>query len=173
LQNNTTEIINFKGELNTNIINSLIAEASNCLVQKGLNTTQSKRVKFVMLEALQNMYNHAPRYNNSIVPLNEVHLKYEPHKLTFLTINHIYKTQLESIINHINTINNACTNKLHHMYLSQLKRADVSENCGAGLGLIEIVRRTKTPIEIEIQETSNKNYSLLKLIFTFPLKQKK
>ena len=57
-----------------------------------------------------------------------------------------HKENLESALN---TVNNASQEELKEMYKKQIKEGKISEKGGAGLGLIDIARKTEEPLEYQ------------------------
>jgi len=64
-----------------------------------------------------------------------------------LTINKIHASKEEKIKKAIDCVNDATPEELNEMYKKQLKDGKIGEHGGAGLGLIDIARKTENKIE--------------------------
>ena len=58
----------------------------------------------------------------------------------------------------LNTVNNATLEELKDMYKKQIKEGRISEKGGAGLGLIDIARKTEEPLEYQFLQLDQDSF---------------
>lgn len=81
------------------------------------------------------------------------------------TGNLIHKDKIPPLEKHLKKLNLMEKNELKELYLSILKEGALSEKGGAGLGLIEISRRRKKPIDFCFEKIDNdKNFFAISVI---------
>ena len=110
-----------------------------------------RRVYHVMVETLQNMNKHSDELREGeggvggglfiIGKKNDTY-----YVITSKKVAREHKENLESALN---TVNNASQEELKEMYKKQIKEGKISEKGGAGLGLIDIARKTEEPLEYQ------------------------
>ena len=66
-----------------------------------------------------------------------------------ITSNKVAREHKENLESALNTVNNASQEELKEMYKKQIKEGKISEKGGAGLGLIDIARKTEEPLEYQ------------------------
>ncbi len=149
----------YEGEINHDIM-----KVFTTLTEKGLKAEEfkgQKKVFNVMVECLQNISKHSDciegmKQDNIgqgifLISNNE----YELNIVTGNTIKNEKKAFLTDKLNHINTLN---TDELRSYYKKTLKDSEISHVGGAGLGFIDIARKTKNKLSFNFHPI-NENYS--------------
>ena len=80
------------------------------------------------------------------------------HSYYIMTANKVHIEDVDNLVFAINQVNDATKEELKEMYKIQLKEGSISERGGAGLGLIDIARKT-----------GNKLFRILGFIFIFAI----
>jgi hypothetical protein len=137
----------YEGEINHEIMKAFTSLAERSMSKDEEPEILQKKVYHVMVECLQNITKHAFHseniyspdyaYNRGILLVGRNQKEY-----TVTTGNIIEKerkTNLVELLNHINSLSKDDLNKL---YVTQLKNGHLSEKGGAGLGFIDIRRKT-------------------------------
>ncbi len=103
-----------------------------------------RRVYHTIVEILQNMQRHTEELGEGsglfIIGRME-HIYY------IITSNKILKANVERLKQTLDKINGATKEELKKMYKEQLIKGNLSEKGGAGLGLIDIARKTESKYE--------------------------
>jgi len=117
-----------------------------------------KKVFHVMVECLQNVSKHSADCNDSFSKSHGkglfILMKTEE-KYLVITGNIIHKAKVTNLSKLLETINALDKDGLKQLYKHQIREGRLSEKGGAGLGFIDIVRKTENKLEynfIEINE---------------------
>lgn len=108
------------------------------------NKITRRRVYHTIVEILQNMQRHADELGEGsglFMIGRKNHIYY------IITSNKVLKSNVPKIKSTLDQINNATKEQLKEMYKKQLVEGRLSEKGGAGLGLIDIARKTDTKYE--------------------------
>jgi len=150
----------YEGEINHTIMKVFTSLAEKSL--RGESFSGQKKVFNVMVEALQNVSKHA-----DVVSLKDSENKVA--KGTFLISNNsqelkvvtgnIIKKEKENILSEkLNYINTLSKEELKHYHKLKLKEARLSDKGGAGLGFIDIAKKTQNKLEFNFYPI-DKDYS--------------
>ena len=107
--------------------------------------TVQKRVYHVMIECLQNITKHAalePKPSNVSASRGILMVSRNQNEYQITTGNLIENNRINEVKNHIEYINSLDKAQLNEMYKKQMKEGKISSRGGAGLGLIDIKRKT-------------------------------
>lgn len=106
-----------------------------------------KRVYHAMVETMQNIQRHAEEYSEEVFSNGLFMIGKKEDIYYIITSNKITVTSKELVIKAIDKVNNCTKEELNEMYKTQLKNGKIGEHGGAGLGLIDIARKTENKIE--------------------------
>lgn len=139
---------------------SKITDGILSLAETNLDTTDSKKIKkrvyFILVEGLQNITRH-----------QEQNVKYEDYNEGFLAIqkkqsefaittgNLITNSSIEDLTTKLDQINSLNKDELKKYYRQILDNETFSQKGGAGLGLIEIARKSGSKIAYDFQKISD------------------
>ncbi len=122
-----------------------------------------RRVYHAMVETMQNIQRHADTYNDEIFTNGLFMIGRMKSIYYIITINKVNISKKQRIISAINIVNNASKDELNDMYKRQLRDGEIGEEGGAGLGLIDIARKTENKLEyLFIPINVNEEYFVLK-----------
>lgn len=132
-------------------ITSMLIDLSETYISKTENLKKlSKKASFLIAESFQNIIRHSVvvceditevEYNKDFYQINII-----DDKITISSANIISNNQINSLSHHIEHINSLNSTQLKQLFRTSLEHASISEKGGAGLGLIEIVRKSGLPI---------------------------
>jgi hypothetical protein len=162
--NNKDVVLAYKGNVSGDVFNCILELAENKLEKIELRSKVKKKVFNILVEILQNIYHHFDDMKND----NE-----EYYSVVFLlskkeddyfihTGNHVQVDRVLSLKQKIDNINAMSDFELKEVYRNRLNKGDISEKGGAGLGIIDIVRRSGEKLEYEFKSV-NKSYSFFSL----------
>jgi anti-sigma regulatory factor (Ser/Thr protein kinase) len=117
-----------------------------------------KKMSFVIVECFQNILKHAEN-RESIGHLMEdegmFSFKNIEGAFVLNSINVVNNPEAEKIETLVSRVNSLNEEDLKQYYLENLKNNTISERGGAGLGLIELARKSKQKIHYKIEDLSN------------------
>ncbi len=145
------------GEFNHGVIKMFTSMSEDTMSRNSENRTIRRRVYHSMVEILQNMEKHSEMLSSS-KDKGLFMLGKKDDVYYIITANRILKDQVASLSYMIDNVNSATREELKNMYKIQLKNGGLSSKGGAGLGLIDIARKTRRKLEylfLPIDEKSN------------------
>ena len=140
----------YDGEVNQEITKVFTAMTEKNLENSEDDYTTKQRVYHVMVECLQNICKHADNVDTGMphVPGMGVFLVgYDDDSYSITTGNVISNERVPGIKEILENINSLSIEEIKIMYRKKIKESRLSEKGGAGLGLIDIVKKTKNKFE--------------------------
>jgi len=148
-------LLAYDGVLNSETIAKLEVEIENQIVAKNLSKTAIKKVFFISIESLQNMFIHGfkddndEKHNFYILYCTDQHVK-------MIGANLIANAAIPKIKNHIERINSFNEPaELKNYYLEHLENNELSEKGGAGLGFITIGMKSGNKLRVEFEKIND------------------
>ncbi|HCY00109.1 MAG TPA: hypothetical protein DG754_08225 [Bacteroidales bacterium] len=134
----------YKGEMNHQIMRSLAFMANRKIAEKNLSTSIRKRVFHIMIECLQNITKHSDDFDKDESQIGNGLFIVGQEKESFYVVtgNLVRNEKLKALEERLITINNADRNMLKKIFLKQMMEGSLNEKGGAGLGLIDIARKS-------------------------------
>ncbi len=144
----------YKGIFNPDLTDKILSLAeTNMNLTKESPRTQ-KRVYFVMVESLQNITRHQDIHqaeeNHAFFVVQNKNGLYE-----LSSGNVIEKPQMDELKKRIDKINSLGANDLKEYYRDVLNNTGLSDKGGAGLGLIEMARRSGNKLSYDFQKIND------------------
>ncbi len=106
-----------------------------------------RRVYHAMVETMQNIQRHAEEFSDEVFSNGLFMIGKKDSIYYIITSNKIKVPNKNTITSAIDKVNNCTKEELNEMYKTQLKNGKIGEHGGAGLGLIDIARKTENKIE--------------------------
>lgn len=106
-----------------------------------------RRIYHTMVETLQNIQRHAEEYSDGDFMNGMFMIGKKKGVYYIITINKVTSEKEKEITQAIEQVNNATLEELNQMYKKQLLEGKIGDKGGAGLGLIDIVRKTHCKLE--------------------------
>ncbi len=150
----------YEGEITHDVTKAFASLTETNMENQQENSSVQRKVFHVMVECLQNISKHAEAYENTYASKDGrgifmVHKSENKYSIT--TGNVISKTkipELKKLLDHINTLNK---DELKDLHKKQIKEGRLSEKKGAGLGFIDIARKTGNKLIYNFKELNNEN----------------
>ena len=145
----------YRGKFDSRITDGILS-----LAETNLDTTDSKKIKkrvyFILVEGLQNITHHQDK-NVSLEDFNEGFLAIQKKETEFAitTGNLINNSSTEDLQGKLEQINKLSKVELKSYYRQILDNETFSQKGGAGLGLIEIARKSGNKINYDFQKISD------------------
>ena len=161
----------YLGEFNHDITKMFTSMSEREMERKKEERSVQRKVYHVMVETLQNISRHSDEITgieNNIG--NGLFLIGQKDNTYFIiTSNKISNKKKEVIHANLNEVNALTRDELNQLFKKTIKEGTISEKGGAGLGLIDIARKTSNPLEFQFLPM-DEEYSLfvLKVEITIP-----
>lgn len=154
-------IINHKGPIDLNVIDSILLRIKNYIQDKQLDIVTRKRLYTLAVECLDNIYKHADKpefYQDDLVGSFPARFIIEKIGEDYMlhTGNIIFEINKEKLTNKINKINTHNQEEINKLYKRALMHAEISEKGGAGLGLIVMAKSTGQKIKYDFEKINDK-----------------
>lgn len=143
----------FKGAISQNTITRL-GGLLHLTYEEAQEDMSKKRLFSILVEMTQNILHYSqekeffPR-SKTVVGAGTVHVEELPSQYEVECTNLINADQKGFLEDHCALINSMNQEKLREYYLSQRHKSDAPNSRGAGLGLIEIARKSKNPLVVQ------------------------
>lgn len=145
-------------------ITQKITLAFSALTESSISKTEEagliqRRVTFVVIECLQNIIKHAEdsgSTNTDYASRGLFMVSKSQSEYAITTGNLIEKSKSASLKSKIDAINKLTKEELNEMYMKQISEGELSEVGGAGLGFIDIRRRTGRKLDCYFMDIDEK-----------------
>ena len=144
-------ILAYRDHISEETIQQLLSITELKLVQSVNEKKLRKRVFHILVECLQNVVNHSAQQ----VPDDEVPsillLGRHENEFFIITGNRIENDQIDSFTSKIDEINSWDHEDMRDIYSKKLGKSEYSAKGGAGLGLIDIYKRSCKKLKYQIE----------------------
>ncbi len=135
-------LYSFKGELNNVVLKTILQSMEDKLGEAGADRFVRKKINSILIECLQNLIFHAEKTRTpEQQPTVIVGRENSDYKIS--TINLIKLEKQAVLSNYIDKINRMNEEDLRNFYQEVLTNGKFNPQGGAGLGIINIARKTK------------------------------
>ncbi len=146
----------YRGEFDSKITDAILSIAEVNFGDQKNSLKVKKRVFFILVEGLQNITRHqeqvkdADDYNEGFLVIQRKQNEY-----VITTGNLIKNEDIKELKNNLDNINSLSKEELKQYYRQILDNNTFSKKGGAGLGLIEIARKSGNKISYDFRKISN------------------
>ncbi len=162
----------YRGEFNIDITDNILSLAEESLKMSEQKLKIKKRVYFVMVEGLQNITRHQDLTTDDIpVKPGFFVLQRKKYSYYITTGNLIHKSNIKLLESQIETVQRLNREELNEYYKLHLDGGKLSEKGGAGLGLIEMARKSKGKLSYNFRKI-NHDYYYFYLLTEIPFEEK-
>ena len=147
-------ILLYKGSFTQQTTKSVLSMTEQNMEAIGEINRIKRRVFYIMMECLQNITRH---YENTNIELeNDTEAifivgKDKDNKYFIITGNPITQENKQSLADNLNFINSLNKEELKQYHKNRMQKAKLSERGGAGLGFIDIARRTNQKLDFAFE----------------------
>ena len=153
----------YEGEITQEITKSVLSMAEKNMESSGEETSIKKKVFNVMIECLQNICKHSVEMTDDLFGKSSIFvIGRENSDYIISTGNVIKNDNINLLSSKLEELNNKTTEEVKLVYKDALKNNKLSDKGGAGLGFIDIIRRTNNKFIFEFDKM-NENYSFFTL----------
>jgi hypothetical protein len=158
-QNNT--MLSFKGVVTSDLLTSVLSIMESKLNHVEKSPKTKKKVYNVLVECLQNLYHHNEDLSSgegldflfsksALLMISKLNGQYE-----VKTGNYIRKPDVEDLKEKLNNINSLNKEELRTLYKTILSDGEMSDKGTAGLGMIDIARKSGNKLEFDFLPIDN------------------
>jgi hypothetical protein len=149
-------ILVYQGDFTQETTKSILAMAERNIDSSGEESNIKRKVFNVMVESLQNIVKHSDelvdgqtRSHAAIFLIGR-----EANRYTIMSGNPIRKTNIPKLKDSLEKINALDKDGLKELYKEIIKNTTISEKGGAGLGFVDMARKSGGKLEFEFPEMS-------------------
>ena len=155
-------ILSFKGELSPELLTSILHVLERKIKEIDFAQLKRKRIFNVLVECFQNLYHHIDSVKlgenpDDVEKSALIIIKYVKEKFIIRTGNFIYNTEIPELEKKLMKVNELNNEELKNLYQAQLKNEQRSEKGTAGLGFIDIARKSKGKLDYEFLKIDSKS----------------
>lgn len=163
---NENDIVSFLGVVTPDSLSVIMQNIEIDLERMQEQPRICRKIYTVLIECLQNLYHHTDELEidehrkspSSICLVNKHNEGY-----TITTSNYIQNEKIEKFKSHLDNINQLSKESLKEYYKEVLNNGQKSTKDGAGLGMIDISRKTDDKLNFNFVPLLDGNYSLFVL----------
>ena len=154
-------ILSFKGEFTSDLLTSILHIMESKMHSLGITQKRKKRVFNVLVECFQNLYHHIEESAGTESEMAHqksalIMVKYVGDKIIVRTGNYIQNDGISDLEERIEMVNSLSDEQLRELYQKRLLNSELSVKGTAGLGLIDIARKSKNKLEHEFIKVDGK-----------------
>lgn len=143
----------YEGEFNQDIAKSMLKMAERNFDNEEIEVKTKKKIFNVMVETLQNICKHQDEVRDTedrIMPaIFMIGYDYDTYRI--ITGNSIYNSRIETLKSKIDLVNSLDKDGLKKLYKEARLNSVISEVGGAGLGFIDIARKSENTINYHFE----------------------
>lgn len=164
-------ILAYKGEINTELLEAVYSMVDSHLEERKTPAIKKKKIFHILVESLQNVFHH------QVVPSE---LKSKDDAMTgfiikregvesyqVITGNYLHLSVVEGLKEKIEKVNSLSSEDLKTHYQNSLAEGEFSEKGGAGLGILDIARKSGRKLVYDFTKIDDE-YSFFSLTITIP-----
>jgi glucose-6-phosphate-specific signal transduction histidine kinase len=149
-------ILVYEGDFTQETTKSILAMAERNLDSSGEESSIKRKVFNVMVEALQNIVKHSSEQGmkaGSLVSRSAIFMiSKDDTRYCILTGNPIQKTNVSGLTKSLEHLNSLDKEGLKEMYKEIIKNTQISEKGGAGLGFVDMARKSGEKLEFKFAD---------------------
>jgi hypothetical protein len=156
--------------MNHQIMRSFAFMANRKISDMDVPTSIRKRVFHIMIECLQNITKHSDDYDEKERQIGNGLFVVGREKDSFFIVtgNLIRNDKMAPLEERLISLNNASPTELKSLFLQQMIGGELTEKGGAGLGLIDIARKSKRKLYYHFVPYENNRHFFI-LAVTIPI----
>ncbi len=149
-------ILVYEGDFTQETTKSILTMAERNLDSSGEEASIKRKVFNVMVEALQNIVKHSDELVDGVIKSHAAIflIGREENRYSVMSGNAIRNSNISKLKEKLDRINGLDKEGLKELYKAIIKNTTISEKGGAGLGFVDMARKSGTKLEYEFPEMS-------------------
>lgn len=163
-----THLFQYSDTLCQESIEGILTLVEHTLNRNNIRKPIKRRIFYVVVEAIQNVYNHTN--SNKNLPPPQIEFGTDGSKYYIMTSNPINNEDIPFICQKIDNINAKSQDELKTLYKEILNNNIISSKGGAGLGLVDIARKSNNKIAYKIgplNQTHSRLFLMASIVDSF------
>jgi hypothetical protein len=163
IMNDENAVLIYSGEFNQEIVKSMLSYTEGKLESSGIDDLVRKKIFNVMVEQLQNITKH--QYTDEekqVIQPCFILIEHENY-YNLVTGNPIHIDTIQMVKDRIDQVNSLNAEELKALYKQARLNSRISEVGGAGLGFIDVARKTENKLEFAFFDIDSENYKYFTL----------
>lgn len=152
-------VLVYEGEVNQSITKAFTSMTEKNMEESEEQTKTAKRVYHVMVECLQNIFKHTDdvETGQANMPGSGIFLVTATKGSYIVTTGNIISNdRIPATKGMIDEFNSLDESEIKQRYKTLMKESRLSEKAGAGLGFIDIIKKTKNPLEYHFEPVNER-----------------
>lgn len=154
-------MLSFKGVVTSDLLTSVLGIMESKMERNEESPKVRKKVFNVLVECLQNLYHHSEDNEKIIEELNSdaaiFTISKSDEQYVIQTGNYIQQSQVSVLRGKLDTINSMDKDELKIYYKQILSNGERSDKGTAGLGMIDIARKSGNKLEYDFLDVDNRS----------------
>jgi len=149
IRKNGEELLSFSGQITSDIISEYIEKVEAVAHRMALPRSFEKKMVHIVVESLQNLFHHsyACSENKNFKKFGAFILYIKNKNLYLTTGNYISQERMFFLKNRLEQLNILNNEEIKKIYKLILHGTGLSRKGGSGLGLIDIIKKTKHKLD--------------------------
>ena len=143
-------VFSYRGEITKEFLSTVYAMVESGDMFEGANRKKKKTFYHIIVESLQNVYHHKNSLQEKFPSLFIIAKGLEE-STVIISGNCITKKDADKLKSSIDSINRMSSSELKTKYLEKLSRTKLSDKGGAGLGLMDIARKSGNKLQYDFE----------------------
>lgn len=145
----------YEGEVTQEITRTFTSLTEKSLAKTEESNMVQRKVFHVMVECLQNISKHADSIDGEEDKRGIVMVSHGKESYNIITGNVIKNEKIPSLKASLDTVNNLNKEDLSTLFKKQMREGRLSDKGGAGLGLIDIAKKTGSKLTYQFKELND------------------
>lgn len=146
-------ILVYEGEFTQEITKSVLAMAERNMDSMGEESNIKRKVFNVMVECLQNIVKHSDDKSQDDKKLTAIFMIGKHNNEYIITSGNAIKTEhQQNLTEKLDRINSLDKEGLKNLYKDIIKTTEISDKGGAGLGFVDMARKSGQKLEFDFQK---------------------
>lgn len=150
--------IAYLGEFSHEVTKMFTSMTESDMERNSEERSVQRKVFHVMVETLQNMNKHSDELTDGNVGNGLFVIGKKNDTYSIITSNRVAREHRKNLENALISVNSATPEELKAMYKKQIRDGSISAKGGAGLGLIDIARKTGETLDYQFLQIDDDNY---------------
>lgn len=162
-------LYSFQGVIDESITEKISELMDKHFDEKNIPSERRKKFFLIMVECVQNVFHHQLKPEHEGQPFESGIIVSNDEKANYRIVsgNYIVNESVRALGEKIEKMNAMSPEQLRAFYQEALSVAELSEKGGAGLGILDMARKSKMPLEYEFVPIDDE-YSFFILAISIP-----
>jgi len=165
-------VLAYRGEINSELLEAVYGMMDKHLEDKKASPDKRKKFFHILIESLQNVFHHQANYAKEVgeikIGVTGFVIRTDgADSYKIITGNYILNSSIDNLKGKLDEVNNLSPDDLRTHYKKSLAGGEFSDKGGAGLGIIEMARKSGNKLNYEFTRVNN-DYSFFSLAVTIP-----